>query len=102
METACFYLYVLATVFYIAYRTLNGTCCKTGEEEADMYKGLTDFISYSSINLTWFSINFVMVTMPPLSLFFLQEDKMVNSQASGSYKPLIWILWGMHLLAFAL
>ena len=64
-----------------------------------MYKRLTDFISYSSINLTWFTINFVMVTMPPLSIFLLQGDKMVNSEATDSYEPLIWILWGMHVVS---
>ena len=100
MEMACFYLYMLATVFYIIWRTLRSTCCETGEEKSDMYKALTDFINYSAINLTWFAINFVMVTMPLVSIVLLQGDYMVNPEASGSYESLVWILWGMHVVAF--
>ena len=103
MEMACFYLYLIATMFYIIWRALASACFETGGEKgSDMYKALTDFISYSAINLTWFAINFVMVTMPLLSILLLQGDDMVNPEASGSYEPLIWILWGMHMVAFGL
>ena len=102
MEMACFYLYVIATVFYIIWQTISNTIYETGDEVSDMYKALTDFISYSTINLTWFAINFVMVIMPLLSIFLLQADNMVNPGAKGSYEPLIWTLWAMHVLAFGL
>lgn len=71
IETSCFYLYLMAAVFYIMWRGAYSACCQTGGEDSDMYKALTDFIGYSSINLTWFSFNFVLVCMPPLCMFVL-------------------------------
>lgn len=62
---------MFATIFYIMWRMCYSTCLEDGLEEADMYKALTDFISYSSINLTWFAFNFVCVTMPPLCIYML-------------------------------
>ena len=71
IETSCFYLYLMAAVFYILWRGVFSSCCETGTEASDMYKALTDYIRYSSINLTWFSFNFVLISMPPLCMFVL-------------------------------
>ena len=74
IETACFYLYVLAAVFYIVWRQLAGVCWKKASEKSDMSKALNDFIEYATLNLTWFSFNFVLCMMPPCLLYNLVTE----------------------------
>ena len=64
-----------------------------------MKKVLTDFITYSSNNLTWFAFNFVLVTMPPVCILLDDQDLWFAGKTS-SYFKIIYTLWGMHILAF--
>ena len=72
IETATFYLYMLATVVYIAGMAIVRTFESAGTV-SDRKKAVLDFISYAAINLTWFALNFVLCTMPPLCIYFLQR-----------------------------
>lgn len=100
IETSCFYLYLMAAVFYILWRGVFSSCCETGGEASDMYKALTDFIGYSSINLTWFSFNFVLISMPPLCMFVLQTPNQTDEDDKGSYMSVMYTLWAMHVFSF--
>ena len=73
IETATFYLYMFATVFYIAGMALIRTF-ESANVVSDARKAVLDFISYAAINLTWFALNFVLCTMPPLCIFVLQHN----------------------------
>ena len=114
LETCCFYLYVLSTTGYIIWRMVVGMCFRSAEERSDMYKALNDFIEYAAINLTWFAFNFVLVTMPPIVIFWLQDEKSNVGMAGGdetitdedgeeekgSFVPIMYTLWAMHILHF--
>lgn len=101
LEVFCFYLYILSTVFYIAGKMIISAFMKV-EQVADYKKAVLDIITYASINLTWFSINFVMVTLPPICIYFL--DKHVGylelEGKTGTYHPLMFMIWATHLLTF--
>ena len=71
IETATFYLYMLATVVYIGGMTIYRSF-ESSSGVSDRKKAMLDFISYASVNLTWFALNFVLCTMPPLCIFVLQ------------------------------
>ena len=94
IETACFYLYVLAAVFYIGWRMAIGI--SDANEQSDMEKALNDFIEYSNLNLTWFAFNFVLICLPPIVLFILDDDSLQIQGATGNYAPIVYILWAMH------
>ena len=96
IETACFYLYVLAAVFYIGWRMTVGI--SDADEKSDMEKALNDFIEYSNLNLTWFAFNFVLICMPPIVIFGLQDELLEIKGATGNYAPLVWILWVVHII----
>ena len=101
IETLCFYLYVLAAVAYICWRQLYGSCCKNASAKSDMSKALNDFIEYATLNLTWFSFNFVLVCMPPILLYALDSPDLQISSRTQSYIPIMYTLWAMHLIHFA-
>lgn len=101
IETICFYIYVLATVFYIIWRQCAGLF-RNSKDKADMNKALQDFISYAAINLTWFAINFVLVVIPPILIFLLDSPDLTLPGATGSYLPIMYTLWGMHVFHFIL
>jgi len=67
IETACFYLYMIATMIYIFFRQMQSACCDA-IQVSDMKKALSDFIYYSANNLTWFAFNFVLCTMPAICI----------------------------------
>jgi len=64
-----------------------------------MYKALTDYITYSSYNLTWFALNFVCCLMPPLCIFALEGSNYFEDR-SQTFLPIIYVLWAMHVLCF--
>ena len=100
IETASFYLYVLAAVFYIGWRMTVGIT--DADEKSDMEKALNDFIEYSNLNLTWFAFNFVLICMPPIVIFVLQDKYLELPGATGSYAPLVYILWMVHCVQILL
>ena len=63
-----------------------------------MEKALNDFIEYSNLNLTWFAFNFVLICMPPICIFALQDDVLEIKGATGNYAPLVYILWFVHII----
>ena len=71
IETATFYLYMLATVAYIGGMTII-RAFEASNGVSDAKKAMLDFIKYASVNLTWFALNFVLCTMPPVCIFVLQ------------------------------
>lgn len=70
-------------------------------EKSDMYKALTDFISYANINLTWFALNFVICIMPCLCIYGLGQFGPIREHATGSYTPIMYVLWATHCVSFA-
>ena len=101
LEAFCFYLYIFSAVFYIAGKMIISSFVKV-EQVSDFKKAVLDIITYASINLTWFSINFVLVTLPPICIYFL--DKHVGNLElegrTGTYHPLMFMIWAIHLLTF--
>ena len=93
IETSAFYLYALATVIYIAAHMIKGAC-ETPDPHSDRAKAMSDFIVYTSMNLTWFALNFVLVTMPPLCIFWLNSyDSLVRKRFDGTYAPIMYLTW---------
>ena len=68
IETMCFYQYLYATVFYIVGMALK-SACMPAKQVSDFKKAVLDMINYASINLTWFSLNFVLCTMPLICIY---------------------------------
>lgn len=66
-----------------------------------MAKALNDYIKYSSINLTWFAFQIVLCLMPVFIIFFFPSDPVDDTAESTSYKPIMYTLWGIHILHFA-
>lgn len=102
-ETMAFYLYMLSTVGYIAFRQLQSTFAP--KEHSDVKKLLTDFIKYAELNLTWFNLNFVLCTIPLLVLLWLapQYESLLDldvTQKGVKYSTLVWMLWVIHCLQF--
>ena len=98
LETACFYLYMISNMIYILVRQVESVFW-SATPISDMKKALTDFISYSSNNLTWFAFNFVLCTMPPICLV-LDDPDLWKHKIDDSYKKITYTLWAMHVLAF--
>ena len=101
IETCCFYLYVLAAVAYIVWRQMVGVCWKKATDKSDMSKALNDFIEYATLNLTWFSFNFVLCAMPPVIIFALDTPELEIKHRDSSFAPIMYTLWGMHCVHFA-
>ena len=76
IEAVCFYSYMFATVAYIFGMMCIGTW-ERATPKSDMTKAVTDFVNYASINLTWFSFNFVLCAMPPVCMYILNNDNLV-------------------------
>jgi len=77
---------------------MKSACCDS-IEVSDMKKALTDFITYSSNNLTWFAFNFVLCTMPIVCII-IDNDSLYTPCGTQSYFPILYTLWGMHVVAF--
>lgn len=59
-----------------------------------------DFLSYSHYNLVWFSLNFVLCTMPGIAIIFsggILDD--LNGK-EHTLLPITLTLWVMHIIAF--
>lgn len=98
IETSVFYLYVLGSISFMAWHMLSKTCA-TPDPHSDRTKAITDFIVYSSINLTWFAMNFVLCAMPPLCIFWLNNyDELVRKRYDGSYAIVMYVSWVTNLL----
>ena len=65
-----------------------------------MKKALTDFIMYSSINLTWFAFNFLLITMPAFSMW-MSSPELELKGVTKSYMPIVLTLNISHVIAFA-
>ena len=102
IETSCFFMYVLSASIYIAGRMIISSCFEKANEPSDMNKAVTDFIVYANINLTWFAFNFVMTTLPPLCLYAYNFDGLGNLSMLESYEGIMYVLWIMHLITFAI
>jgi len=98
IETACFYLYMLAAVIYILIRQLQSAWCDA-VEVSDRKKALMDFLGYSHYNLVWFSLNFVLCTMPMIALWFTDVELDMNFK-DHTLVPITITLWVMHIIAF--
>ena len=87
IETFCFYLYMFATVVFIAGNMIVSEFCSHAGTVADMSRAMIDFISYSSINLTWFAFNFVLCTLPPICIFLIKglAPNLVKEENERSY-----------------
>jgi hypothetical protein len=101
IEMYCFYMYLIAAVFYIGFHQIvEGVCCMKTKKQSDMQKAITDFVEYSYRNLIWFSLNFVLVMMPLVCMFIINA-KATNLDIAGenaSYLPLLWSLCIVNLV----
>jgi len=54
---------------------------------SDITKSVKDFISYASINLTWYAFNFVLIIIPGLLIFIFdtEHDGIILHGKDGSY-----------------
>ena len=71
-------------------------------EQSDLAKSITDFIIYAQDNITWFALNFVLVVMPLVCIFLL-NDKAENLDIPGaqmSYTSLLSIVCAVNLCQF--
>ena len=73
IETFCFYSYLYATVAYIAGMVIKSACMPS-KQVSDFKKAVLDTVKYANINLTWFSLNFVLVSMPPMCIYSLEKQ----------------------------
>ena len=64
-----------------------------------MKKALTDFISYSHINLTWFGINFLLCSMPGFAIW-MSNPALELKDTTKTYLPIVITLLAMHIIAF--
>lgn len=58
-----------------------------------------DFLSYSHFNLVWFSLNFVLCTMPGIAIYVSDEELDMNNK-DHTLVPITLTLWIMHIIAF--
>ena len=67
IETICFYVYTLACVIYIMRHQCKGWF--RANKISDLKKQTSDFIIYSQENMSWFAINLILCTVPPIVVF---------------------------------
>ena len=92
IEVYCFYIYMIAGVFFIIFHQLMGGVCVGREsEESDMRKTITDFIEYQRDNLIWFAFNLVMIFMPLICIFIL-NPRAENLDIEGAEMSYISLL----------
>ena len=103
IEVSCFYMYLYATVVYLFGMMMKSTCQKT-KHVSDFKKAVLDVISYANINLTWFSLNFVLCAMPPFCIFNLEYQVQTHPNMlagnTGSYIKIMYLLWATHVITF--
>ena len=102
IEMGSFYCYLGATVVYIAYFQIRSFI--KNEENSDINKQITDFITYANINLTWFAFSFVLFLLPLMLIGIDHEDHsyQINDRIRGgkSYQNLMYAIFFMHLIQF--
>lgn len=104
IEIACFYLYMISTVCYIAYSMFRGVCCGASRQQSDMNKTINDFLSYAKSNLVWFALNFVLFLMPLICVLSLNPnaENLDIVGASQSYEILVIIVCVFNFVQFIL
>lgn len=70
--------------------------------QSDITKSVKDFISYASINLTWYSFNFVLILLPTFLIFMIDHDAIGISieDNNESYSNLMYWILGIHIFQF--
>lgn len=100
IETLSFYIYMFAAVWFIVKFQLYSAWINA--PQSDITKSVKDFITYASINLTWYSFNFVLILLPACLLVQVDTDhtgiKLHNRE--GSYQNLMYWVWGIHIFQF--
>lgn len=105
IEIYCFYTYLVSAIFYICFHQLvEGICMYKESSKSDMRKTITDFISYTSSNLTWFAINWVLIAMPVICIVNLDQKSIIldRSNADMSYKILLVCVCICNVFQFCL
>ena len=72
IETISFYIYMGAAVWFILQFQLISAWFNA--PQSDITKSCKDFISYASINLTWYAFNFVLILLPPTLMFLMNTE----------------------------
>ena len=69
---------------------------------SDISKSVKDFITYASLNLTWYSFNFALTIVPPVLIFGMDTDHagIKFEDRNGSYEHLMYWIWGIHIFQF--
>ena len=100
IETFAFYIYMAAAVGFIIEFQLRSTWLNA--PVSDITKSVKDFITYASINLTWYSFNFVLIIVPGLLIFMMdtEHDGIRMHHRKESYHNLMLWLWGTHIVQF--
>ena len=85
IETISFYIYMGAAVWFIVQFQLKSAWINS--PQSDITKSVKDFITYASINLTWYSFNFVLILLPPILIFLMDTEHAGIKMADrdGSY-----------------
>ena len=98
IETSAFYIYVMATVIFLAWHMIR-EMCGTQDPHSDRAKAMMDFIVYNSMNIAWFSMHFVLCCMPAICIFFLNKNEaLIRQRFDGSYAPIMYIIWVSHII----
>ena len=49
--------------------------------------------------MTWFALNFVLCTMPPICIFWLNSyDDLIRKRFDGTYAPIMYLTWITNLI----
>ena len=74
----------------------------TNAPQSDITKSVKDFITYASINLTWYAFNFVLILLPPILIFLMDTDHegIKLDGRDESYRKLMFWIWGIHIFQF--
>ena len=100
IETFTFYIYMGAAVVFIFQFQMKSLIFNT--PNSDISKSVKDFLSYSAINLTWYSMNFCLVGLPPVLIFVMNtaHHGQTFEDRDGSYQKLMYWIWGIHIFQF--
>ena len=63
---------MFAGVWFIIQFQLKSTW--TNAPQSDITKSVKDFITYASINLTWYAFNFVLILLPAVLILMVNTD----------------------------
>ena len=102
MEAIVFYCYMGSNAVYIAYYQVRSSYLEEPDTDSDLNKQTQDFLTYEKLNLTWFAFNFILIVLPPILMYGIDNTDAINNLNSKtqSYEFIMYIIWIMHVVQF--